>query len=182
MQLITNDKHLLRKQLIKKRKQIPLEQKNLMDELVFDALINLENVKNAEIILTYVSTAIETDTLKLIEWAISESKIVGVPITFKNHISFYKIGCLNELKITDFGILEPNHNDITLINNFDNSICIIPALAYDNNGFRLGYGKGYYDKFLSVYNGMKIGVCYKDFIMKIPVDKHDVFVDIVITD
>lgn len=180
--MMANEKQLLRKQLIKKRTEISQEQKNQMDNRIFTSLINLENVKNAEIILTYVSTPIEVDTHELIKWATKNGKIVGVPITFKEHIAFYKIDSLSELKISSFGILEPTENEQNSIHDFTNSICVVPALAYDSDGFRIGYGKGYYDKFLQGYCGMKIGVCYKDFIMKIPTEKHDVFVDIVVTD
>lgn len=182
MQVMDNEKQLLRKQLIKKRTEIPPKQKNQMDKTIFNSLTNLVNVKNAEIILTYVSTPIEVDTLEFIKWAKENGKIVGVPITFKEHIAFYKIECLNELKISNFGILEPAENKLNIISNFSNSICVVPALAYDSDGFRIGYGKGYYDKFLSEYNGMKIGICYKNFIMKVPVEEHDAFVDIVVTD
>ena len=75
--------------------------------------------------------------------------------------------------------MEPqNKNKVT---NFDNSICIIPGICYDINKNRVGYGKGYYDRFLKNYKGLKIGVVYNKCIcQKIDTDKYDVCVDKII--
>ena len=182
MQIIQNEKNLLRKNLIQKRIEIPAHDKLIMDMKIFNSLINLEQIKKAETILTYASTSIEVDTFMLINWAISIGKTVALPVTFKEHIAFYRINNISELKSGVFGILEPDVDEKNHIIDYRSSACIVPALAFDDDGFRIGYGKGYYDKFLSNYYGVKIGICYKDFIMKIPKENHDTNVEIIVTD
>jgi len=60
---------------------------------------------------------------------------------------------------------------------------LVPCLAYDSYGYRIGYGKGYYDRFLSAFEGTKIGLCYSDFKLdKLPRGKYDVKLDVIITE
>ena len=97
-------------------------------------------------------------------------------------MKFYFISSLNDLKTGKFGILEPNENN-KIFENFERSICIIPALAVDKDLNRLGYGGGYYDRFLKNYNGIKCVVCYKEnLIDKLPFNKFDIKVDLLVMD
>ena len=85
------------------------------------------------------------------------------------------------LEEKSFGILEPKTNEV--VNKFDNSICIIPGIAFDKENNRLGYGKGFYDRFLENYKGIKIGLTYRECICdKIDTDENDVKMDKIITD
>lgn len=77
---------------------------------------------------------------------------------------------------------EPDVNKCKEVDDFSKSICIVPAIAYDKFGYRLGYGKGYYDRFLSAYHGICIGVQYDELVCeKLFIDKYDVPVDYIIT-
>ena len=179
------EKSLLRKRLINSRKKIEPGRKTSMDLSIFEALISIEQYKMASTILTYVSTDIEVDTLILIEYALKEGKIVAAPICDYDTttIKFYQIKSRDELYPAKFSLLEPIANDERLVSSMQKSICIVPGLAFDKKGYRLGYGKGFYDRFLSEYDGQSIGVCYADYICdRLVIDKYDIPVDLIVTD
>ena len=96
-------------------------------------------------------------------------------------MNFYYIKSLEELKSGYFGILEPVSND--LVTDFSNCVCITPGICFDLNGNRIGYGKGFYDKFFNEVDIYKIGLCYKKcLVRKIDANKFDKTVEKVITD
>jgi 5-formyltetrahydrofolate cyclo-ligase len=107
--------------------------------------------------------------------------------TGDNGMSFIAINSRAELVPGEYNILEPPGTNKRL--EFPNSngralaICIVPCLAYDSYGYRIGYGKGYYDRFLSVFEGTKIGLCYSDFKLdRLPRGKYDIKLDVIITE
>ena len=88
----------------------------------------------------------------------------------------------DHLSPTKFGLFEPNNTCPTLIPD-EKTLCIVPAIAFDENGNRLGYGKGFYDRFLSNFMGASIGLTCSDLLVKqLPTDPHDTPVKIVITE
>ena len=69
------------------------------------------------------------------------------------------------------------------VTDFSDAVCLVPGLTFDPDGNRLGYGKGYYDRFLRDFNGKTVGVCYASFVKwNIPSDKYDVPVQYLLTD
>ena len=141
--------------------------------------------QQAELVLTYVSTAIEVDTRALIERALADGKRVAVPrcTPGKIDMKFYLIGSLSELEPGAFGVLEPNPEKSRELRRYDRSVCILPGLGFDLQGYRLGYGKGYYDRFLARYPGKNVGVCY-NICMKtlLPHGRYDKMVDVLVTE
>ena len=82
-----------------------------------------------------------------------------------------------------FGVLEPVADEKKLLTETENTICIVPAFMFDKNGFRLGYGKGYYDRYLSRYKGSTIGICYDENITdELFHGRYDRAVDFVLTE
>ncbi len=155
-----------------------IKDRNIQNEIIFNKVISLEKVKKADTILIYVSFNNEVDTLNIIKYFLGKKK-VAVPKVNGNEMNFYYIDSFNDLSKGSFNILEPiTTNKVT---NFDNSICIVPGLCFDKENYRLGYGKGYYDKFLSNKNIYTIGLSYKETIIKkLPIDKYDIKLDKVI--
>lgn len=155
-----------------------IKDRNIQNEIIFNKVISLEKVKKADTILIYVSFNNEVDTLNIIKYFLDKKK-VAVPKVNGNEMNFYYIDSFNDLSKGSFNILEPiTTNKVT---NFDNSICIVPGLCFDKENYRLGYGKGYYDKFLSNKNIYTIGLSYKETIIKkLPIDKYDIKLDKVI--
>ena len=155
-----------------------IKDRNTQNEIIFNKLINLEENKNIDTILIYVSFNNEVDTLNIIKYFLKKKKI-AVPKINSDEMDFYYIESLKDLSQGSFNILEPTTNN--KVTNFNNSICIVPGLCFDKENYRLGYGKGYYDKFLSNKNIYTIGLSYKETIIKkLPIDKYDIKLDKVI--
>lgn len=180
MQLTKKD---LRKQYIQKRKS--LSDKSALDSLIVDALLNSDLFMNADKIFCYVSLPNEISTDLVINTALNLGKAVAVPYCVDNcgTMEFYQIKSLDDLISGSFNIREPDVNACMVYNDYDNAICIVPAICFDKVGNRIGYGKGYYDRFLRKFTSATIGLCYNDFIIeKIPADNFDVQVDYIITE
>ncbi len=80
-----------------------------------------------------------------------------------------------------FNTTVPDHDEAVSMSDLE--VVVVPGIVYDKNHYRIGYGKGYYDSFLSKYEGLKIGVCFDLFVIdSIPVETHDIAVDLVVTD
>ena len=171
------NKQILRNKYKEIRKNI--KNKEEQDNIIFNKVINLEQYKQSSLVLIYVSLKYEVDTIELIKYSLKIGKKAAVPKCEGDNIVFYYINSLEELKEGNFGILEPKTNKI--VKSFNNSICIIPGLAFDKQNNRIGYGRGFYDRFLKNYNGIKIGLTYKECICdKIDADENDIKMDKVI--
>ncbi len=156
-------KKVLREKYKAMRRDMPDAVKRERDSQIFSRLINMEAYKKSKLILTYVSTDIEVDTMRFIEYALNDNKTVAVPrcIDGTRDMDFYIIKSLDDLEHGSFSVLEPIPDKCRKLEIFDNAFCIIPALVYDGYGYRLGYGKGYYDRFLSAHANMfRVGIAY----------------------
>ena len=152
------------------------------DNAICSNVISFELFKNAEQILCYYPLENEISTLKIIGFALQSNKKIALPYCndANGNMEFYYISSLNNLKSGLFGIMEPDISVCEKVLSFDNSLCIVPAFSFDKKGYRLGYGKGYYDKFLKKFTFYSIGLCYNDFLKEsLPVDFYDVAVDFV---
>ena len=160
---IREHKTELRKKYKQIRREMPESVKKNRDKSIFFKLVNLEAYKKSRIVLTYVSTEIEVDTMEFIEYALKDNKIVAVPkcVDGTRDMIFYIIKSIDDLKPGAFSVLEPVPEKCRVLREFDGAFCIVPALVYDRYGYRLGYGKGYYDRFLSAHPNMhRVGIGY----------------------
>ena len=164
----------LRRKYLKKR----MEYKNpLSDMIIYNKVIR--GIHKYDKVLIYVSKENEVDTINIIKYFLGKKKI-AVPKIEDNTMNFYYINSLNDLKPGYFNILEPATN--LKVETFTNTTCIVPAICYDSNNYRVGYGKGFYDKFLTNKNIYTIGISYKEtLINKIPIDKYDINLNEVIS-
>lgn len=144
--------------------------KNEKDNNIFLNVCALPEYTVCTTVLCFVSTPEEIDTHRFIEKCLQDGKRVAVPYCIEDSrdMLFFYINSISDLKPRTFGLLEPIvglHEEVV---DFSDSICIVPGLAFDYFGYRIGYGGGYYDRFLSrKYNGiLKIGVCYADCLLK----------------
>ncbi len=179
-----NDKRALRKELIIRRRQMDKRIKSEMDKAIADNVLASDCYKSADSLLIYISTEIEVDTRQIIMQAFKDEKAVYAPrcMAGDGEMCFCKISSFNDLEPGYKGILEPNSSCQGLVH-AGKMLCVVPALAYDLQGFRLGYGKGYYDRFLAGFTCQKLGICYDEFILDdVFRDKHDVPVDMIISD
>ncbi len=158
--------------------------KDEMDLKILNRMMNLWQYRDSETILTYVSTAIEVDTRRLIEKSIEAGKKVAVPrcVPGTREMEFYLIHSLDELSAGTFGVLEPDPQKSALLEDFSEGLCIVPALAFDFQGYRLGYGKGYYDRFLARFGGSTVGMCYDSCMARsLPAGRYDRPVNLIVT-
>lgn len=176
---ITEQKKTLRRELIQRRREMDPEEKSRADMAVFAKLIPL--LESCSSVFTYVSTEIEVDTRRLLSWCFEHGKSVATPVSGDTELTFYPISSEKDLEAGRFGILEPVARSAPLVPD-KNSLCIVPALLCDRSGLRLGYGRGYYDRFLSGFPGKSVIICYSDFVGVVPAEPHDRHADHVITD
>ncbi len=173
----------LRKIFSYKRKSLTIDEKLKFDDQLIFNLINLNLINDFEKFLCYISVRNEPDTKKLIEILLAKGKSVYVPYCIDKDMYFYQISSFDELVDGAFGIPTVDVSQKSPLNNFEKSVCIVPALSYDVNGFRLGYGGGFYDRFLGNKDIFKIGLTYETCICaELPREEYDIAVDAVITE
>jgi 5-formyltetrahydrofolate cyclo-ligase len=178
-------KNLIREKSKSFRKILSSEEKLRLDRKIANRLLNLWNFRGNKLLITYVSNSIEVDTKFIIRQAIEQGKRVAVPrcIEGTRNMEFYLINSLNDLLAGSFGILEPSDKLCEKLVDLSEGLCIVPALAFDSNGFRLGFGKGYYDRFLSNTNISTVGICYDGCVFEeLPHGKFDRKVDMIVTE
>lgn len=177
------DKKELRKFLLKKRKEIPKEKKIIYDKEISRLIINSDCFKNADQVLIFASSDDEFNTKYIVEKCRLLCKRLFYPLCLdKNgNMEFLKVDSEDDLKIGMYNIPEPEKTCEKYIPK-ENDIIIVPCLSFDKNGYRIGYGKGYYDRFLKDFNGISICPCYEELITDtLPYDKTDVKVKITVT-
>lgn len=168
-------KEQLRKELIHKRKSLPIKKAD------FQIIKENKHYKNADCVCCYISFGSEIDTRSLI-WSIAAEKRLVVPYCTDKCGSMIltSLKSPDELHIGTFSIPEPE-NPIP-IDKKCVDLFIVPGIAFDFAGTRLGFGKGYYDRILKDSEAYKIGLCHRElFLMNLPSEKHDIKVDEVIT-
>ncbi len=170
----------LRKKLLTERRGLDTNYRLERDIMIYNKLMELPVIAEADTVFTYVSTETEVDTILFIEAMLSFGKTVAVPKCEGKEMRFYAIDSLADLDTGAFGILEPKGTEE--ITDYKRSVCITPALSFDEKGFRMGYGGGYYDRFLADYTGTSIGICYEDFIGETVTEEYDLPVKIVVTE
>ncbi len=173
----------LRKQSLLKRNGISDKLKK--DTAISNNLFSFTPFQEAETVLVYVSSKGEADTKSIISYCFENNKKVAVPYCKDKdgNMEFYLIDSFDCLNYGCFGINEPDINKCVKLTDFSNSLIIVPGLSFDLNGNRLGYGKGYYDRFLKKYAFISVGLCYNSLIAdQVPAEKHDMRVDYLITE
>lgn len=183
---VKEQKKLLRAEFKRIRDNIALEEKTAADKKIASVLLDSDEYKSCRTILSYVSMGSEADTYAVILQALNDGKQVAVPRCDDNNgkMTFYTINSFDQLEKGSFSVMEPIPDKCSVLTDFDNSLCIVPGLAFDEYGYRLGYGKGYYDRLLSEHKGIfKIGIGYSCCIVnKLVSDTYDIAADMVITE
>ena len=181
--MITADKTFLRSHYKKKRFSLTKQEVDDLSQRVYKQLdkLNIWKLKHYHIFIS-ISNYNELDTSFIINKLKSEQKIIIVPKISNNELVHIAINDETEFGLNEYGIKEPNDGNHFIIENLD--IIFIPLLAFDIEGHRVGYGKGYYDRFLKLTNNstLKIGLSFFDPINKIQdIDDNDVKLDYCVT-
>lgn len=181
--MLINDKKALRRHYKTVRNSIGSAEKAAMDKRIFSSFFASEYFSNFSTFLIYVSCGSEADTHRIIDFITKSGKRVAVPYCQGSSMTFYEISSFNDLTEGAFGIPTVDISKATEISDFSSSLCVVPALAFDASGNRLGYGGGYYDRFLSVNNLPTLGLCYEKCIAsQIPAESFDIKIDCILTE
>jgi 5-formyltetrahydrofolate cyclo-ligase len=173
----------VRKAILKQRKEISEADYKLKSDMVCRKLQKLTKVKEAEIIHVYYPINQEVDIRPFIEYLWSEGKKVIMPradFATKEMENYFVIS-FGQLEETKYGLHEPRV--ISPLHFGSPDIVIVPGVAFSQNRYRLGYGGGFYDRFLRDIDSHKIGVAFEmQMVSRVPVEKHDQQLDQVITE
>lgn len=180
----------IRKNVLQKRGELSENYRTKAEDEIHKCLTSLESYRQAKLILSYVSYKSEVDTKKILEMALKDGKTVAVPkVLEKNGImEFYEIQSLQELEMGYQGIEEPNIADKSPVNPekmHGATLMIMPGAAFDSQCNRIGYGGGFYDRYLNKhFKTMEtIAICYeKQIVDNIPAEDLDVKPDMIITE
>lgn len=183
MSEIRTEKYEMREKYTAIRDAISPQDKACFDKKIFDRLVSSITYRHSKEIFLYASFKSEVDTWAIFDAAIAAGKKVAFPKCNENHTMTYRfVSTRDELEEKAFGILEPKDScEEAQPCNF--SLCIVPGLVFDKKGYRIGYGKGFYDRFLSKFPGVSIGLCYSNLIVpEVPKGRFDCHVDVIISE
>lgn len=155
---LKEQKKAFREELRRRIAELGEKELEKSDAEIYNNLSRLPEILSAETVFLYCSTGHEVDTRRLIGFLLERGQTVALPISLPDGemvFAEYLPGRLQEGRF--FGILEPG-TDARRLEPKDGDLIIVPALAYDRSGYRMGQGGGYYDRFLSTRKLFSIGI------------------------
>lgn len=176
-------KRIIRKEILEKRDMLIKNQVEMLSSEISNHVVNWDKFINASTVMVYSNYKNEVATSGIIDECLKKNKKVVLPKVIKESRDIIPciVGGFHELIPGVYGILEPDGSNIIEKNNID--LIIVPGVAFDMNGNRIGHGAGYYDKFLNNYNGIKAGICYNfQIVENASPDEFDVRMDYLITE
>lgn len=171
----------LRKQVLQEMKALPREQKQAIDQALTERLFQHPFYQEAKIIATYLSFPHEFQTQGLIEQALKDGKKVLIPKTYSKGRMDFVVYDLQQLIKTSFGLLEPQ-GELEVVDASQIDLIHVPGLAFTMDGYRIGYGGGYYDRYLEQFSGHTLSTVYHYQVQDFIPEKHDIPVEEVLID
>lgn len=177
----------LRSAVLTLRNELPAEEVYRRSAVIEKKLLQVPAFKRARTIMFYVSKGNEVHTHGLIRDALQLKKNVVVPFCIDAHHKIIpaQIRHFSDLREGDFGILQPEKDALCEADPDGIDVFIVPGIVFDREGHRIGWGRGFYDRFLegAARRKVKIGLAF-DFqaVERVPREKHDICVDIVVTE
>lgn len=191
MATVPLDKKQLRTQLLALRRGLGPSVRAEVDARIAAAVAATEEWREAPAVLAYLSVRDEVDTRELVRLAWEAGKVVVAPrVTGLRSLTWYRVEAGDELEVSAMGIEEPEargERRVDPVRLGERSVALVPGLAFDEMGYRLGYGGGFYDAFLERFEGVSIGLC-RDAALMPPLDNmgalepHDRAVGVVVTE
>jgi 5-formyltetrahydrofolate cyclo-ligase len=177
-------KNLLRAQIRAQRRQMDSAWRDRASRAIIARLETLPVFQRARCIQTYVALRPEVDTHGLIRRLLRAGKQVAAPrIASGQELQQYRLNDFSELQVGAFGILEPPPDPSRRAMPAQFDLVLVPGLAFDRTGNRLGAGQGYYDRFLAGIAAPKIALAFAfQIIEQIPVEPHDQRIDMIVTE
>jgi 5-formyltetrahydrofolate cyclo-ligase len=174
------EKSRLRKQFLDARDVLSLDFIKISSNKIRDNLRKIDFYRQAMSIGAYYSIGSEVQTHDLLQEFFNQGKEVALPRVEKNDLIFKKITSLSDLEMGSFSVMEPKEK-CENVKKLD--VILVPAIALTKDGYRLGYGFGFYDRYLHGKKSKKIGLTYAKHILRsFPHDDHDIKMDCIVTE
>ena len=181
---MTEEKAVLRRQIRDRLRQLSAEEMAVSDDALFGRFLSLPEVQNASVIFGFWGIpGREPETAKLIARLLEQGKVVGLPRMLPDRqMEVRRYDPSIPMTRAAFGIQEPSA-ECTLLSKEEIDLVLTPAVAYDKQGYRMGFGGGYYDRWLPGFPGVTVGLCRNCVLQDhVPVEPHDTQVDLVLTE
>ena len=171
----------LRKQVLQEMKAISQEQKQFIDQTLTERLLHHPFYQEAKVIASYLSFPHEFQTQELIEQALKDGKKVLIPKTYPKGRMDFVVYDSQQLVKTSFGLLE-SQGDLEVVDASQIDLIHVPGLAFTTEGYRIGYGGGYYDRYLKHFPGHTLSTIYPCQVQQFMPENHDIPVQEVLID
>ncbi|MFH2075633.1 MAG: 5-formyltetrahydrofolate cyclo-ligase, partial [Pseudomonadota bacterium] len=179
-------KREIRRRILTLRNAMPREEITAASLEIVKKLTEMEEIRRASTLMVFLSFGSEVHTDDLIRWGWDAGKRIVVPLCFPEtrELMPCRIDGFDELETGHYGIREPKASHLQPVPQREIDAVLIPAVAFDRRGCRVGYGGGYYDRFLpEVPRAAKIGAAFAcQIVAEIPADPYDVTVDRIVTE
>ncbi|MBI5094113.1 MAG: 5-formyltetrahydrofolate cyclo-ligase [Candidatus Hydrogenedentes bacterium] len=174
----------LRAQYLERRRLLTESEVTLKSAAISDLVRGLGEFARPAACLSYVASKDnEVDTKPLIQYLLDEGKNVLVPrVAPGGLLTWSRLQSLDDLEASPYGILAPRAPRLDTLPQSTAPV-LVPGIAFSSSGHRIGYGKGYFDRFLAGHGGLKIGLAFDIQITDlIQPDEHDVALDLIVTE
>jgi 5-formyltetrahydrofolate cyclo-ligase len=178
----------LRKQVLGKRDQLANDERHVKSMAITEKVWNLPEMGGWQTLFVYVNFRSEVETLELIRWCLAQGKRVAVPLVDNTRAAMIPLQITDpeqDLKPGYYGIPEPDPRKTTLVAGQEIDAVILPGSVFDTEGGRLGYGGGYYDRFLvnDAPQACRIGLAFElQVVEAVPLEPHDQRLDYLVTE
>ena len=177
---VSIEKAALRKHLLEKRDATSAELRDITSEKIHENLKKISSYTSSQNVACYSSIGSEINTRNIMLEILEQGKNLLLPRVVNENLEFYIVTNLEKLEKGSFEIMEPR-DSCERAKKID--CLLIPTVGVSKLGTRLGYGNGYYDRFLASTDTVKISLTYsKQIIKSIPNDLHDINVDWIVTE
>lgn len=163
----------LRKKILQEMKALSQEQKQAMDQVLTERFLQHPFYQEAKTIATYLSFPHEFQTQELIEQVLKDGKKVLIPKTYPKGRMEFVVYNPKQLAKTSFGLLEPQ-GDLEVVEPSQIDLIHVPGLVFTMDGYRIGYGGGYYDRYLEHFAGHTMSTIYPCQVQEFNSENHDI--------
>lgn len=179
-------KAAIRERVKAERRGIDPAEKDALDSAICARFLSLASYRYADTLLIYAPKSDEIDVMRIARAAWNDGKRVAFPLCdpATRTMTFRLVDGEDGLRVRHFGIREPG-DDAPVLDpaHPGTAVCVLPGLVFDRDGFRIGYGGGYYDRFLSEFRGTKVGLVYRKFLIdSVPRGRFDASADALVTE
>lgn len=173
--------------MLKKRAKLSTNEINMRSQTISNSLYKTEYYKKAKTIMAFINFGSEINTRYIVENSINLGKSIVIPITVPEtrELKVSKLLDYSELEVGHYNILTPKEEFLRFVEPSTIDLVLVPGLIFSKNGYRIGYGGGYYDRFLSKLDSdvTKIGIGFDLQVQdQVPTDKYDIPVDFILTE